>query len=53
MTAIESYYVDTRDFSAVTAGDLSAIEPTITWNRAANAATAATSRPPVTRSATP
>jgi type IV pilus assembly protein PilA len=42
MTAIESAYVDTRDFGAITQADLGAIEPSITWVAAAGAATAPT-----------
>jgi type IV pilus assembly protein PilA len=42
MTAIESAYVDTRDFGAVTQADLSGIEPSITWVALATAATAPT-----------
>lgn len=39
MTAVESAYVDTRDFSEISADDLSAIEPSITFTEADNAAT--------------
>jgi type IV pilus assembly protein PilA len=42
MTSIESYYVDTRDFSGADATNLAAIEPTITFVALPAAATAAT-----------
>jgi len=43
MTSMESYYVDTRDFSAATDLLLQAIEPTITFVAEAGAAAGATS----------
>jgi type IV pilus assembly protein PilA len=43
MTAIESTYVDTQDFSAMTQADLKAVEPSITWPVVAAVAGAATS----------
>jgi type IV pilus assembly protein PilA len=39
MTAVESAYVDDRDFSAVTAAELKAIEPSLTFSVADNAGT--------------
>jgi type IV pilus assembly protein PilA len=44
MTAIESAYVDTRDFSTIDATMLSAIEPSITFTELAAACTAATAK---------
>lgn len=44
MTAMESYYVDGRDFSTATAVNLGAIEPSITFVALAAAATAATAQ---------
>ena len=45
MTAIESAYVDTRDFGAVTVAELSGIEPSITWVALDAAAVAPTATP--------
>jgi prepilin-type N-terminal cleavage/methylation domain-containing protein len=42
MTAVESAYVDTRDFTAVDAGMLTAIEPSIVFVALGGAATAPT-----------
>lgn len=38
MTAMESAYVDTREFDTITAGDLEAIEPALTFSTASDAA---------------
>ncbi len=32
LTVVESAYIDTRDYSAITVGQLSAIEPSFVWN---------------------
>jgi type IV pilus assembly protein PilA len=42
MMAVESAYADTRDFTAIGDADLTAIEPSIAFVEAANAATAPT-----------
>jgi type IV pilus assembly protein PilA len=42
MTAMESDYVDTRDFTAATVASLTAIEPAIAWQAGAAGCSAAT-----------